>query len=315
MRVLVTGAAGMLGQAVMPALAAAGHEAIGLDLPELDVTDEDSVRGHFGAFRPEWVMHLAAFTKVDECESREKEAFRVNALGAKNVGIAAAGVRAWLLALSTDYVFDGTATRPYREDDATNPVSAYGRSKRSGEGALAWIGDNAGNPHFLVRTSWLFGPGGPNFVDTILAKARAGEALRVVDDQRGSPTYTHDLAEGLLRLMAAEKPSIYHCTNSGDHQVAPARLAHRLKPGIYHCTNSGDCTWYDLAAYALGRAGLRVPLERTDTASFPRPAKRPAYSVLSNGRFQQVTGWRMPAWRDAVTRHLALAAGGTGGKA
>jgi dTDP-4-dehydrorhamnose reductase len=142
--------------------------------------------------------------------------------------------------------------------------------------------------HIIGRTSWLFGPGGGNFVDTILARARAGERLRVVDDQRGSPTFTRDLAQGLLRLA-----------NAG-------------ASGTCHCTNSGDCTWYDLAAHALAHAGLGVPLERTDTASFPRPAKRPAYSVLGNAAFERVTGWRMPAWTDAVERHLAAAAGATG---
>jgi dTDP-4-dehydrorhamnose reductase len=134
----------------------------------------------------------------------------------------------------------------------------------------------------------LFGPGGPNFVDTILARARAGQGLRVVDDQRGSPTFTRDLAQGLLRLLEA-----------GTF-------------GTYHCTNAGDCTWYDLAVHALACAGLDVPLERTDTASFPRPARRPAYSVLSNGRFERVTGWRMPPWQDAVRRHLEATAGASG---
>lgn len=284
MRVLVTGAAGMLGQAVMPALVAAGHAALGLDLPELDVTRIEPVQRAAQDFRPDWVFHLAALTKVDDCEIRRDEAFRVNGEGARHAALAAAGAGAALLALSTDYVFDGTATSPYRESDATSPQSVYGASKWAGEQAVREVHPR----HVIVRTSWLFGPGGGNFVDTILAKARAGERLRVVDDQRGSPTFTRDLAEGLLRLMVAGQP------------------------GTYHCTNSGDCTWYDLAAHALARAGLAVPLERTDTASFPRPAKRPAYSVLGNASFEQVTGWRMPAWTDAVERHLAASAGATG---
>ncbi len=288
MRVLVTGAAGMLGRAVMPALAAAGHAAVGLDLPELDVTRYEGVARAVADHRPEWVIHLAAFTQVDECESRPEEALRVNAKGTQNVALAAGGCRAAVLALSTDYVFDGTATRPYREDDPPNPVSSYGVSKWAGEQAVHLAAQQTGGRCVIARTSWLFGPGGTNFVDTILAKARAGQPLRVVDDQRGSPTFTADLAQGLLRLMAAGQP------------------------GTYHCTNSGDCTWYDLAAHALGCAGLDVPLERADTASFPRPAKRPAYSVLSNERFEQVTGWRMPAWRDAVGRHVAATAGATG---
>ncbi len=284
MRVLVTGAGGMLGQAVMPALAAAGHTTLGLDLPELDVTRLESLQCAAQGFRPDWVFHLASVTKVDECETRREEAFRVNGLGARHAALAAVGVGATLLAISTDYVFDGTARSPYRESDAAGPQSVYGASKWAGEQAVREVDPR----HVIVRTSWLFGPGGSNFVDTILARARAGERLRVVDDQRGSPTFTRDLAQGLLRLVAA-RPS-----------------------GTYHCTNSGDCTWYELAAHALALAGLDVPLERTDTASFPRPAKRPAYSVLGNASFEQVTGWRMPAWPDAVKRHLAAAAGGTG---
>lgn len=284
MRVLVTGAAGMLGHAVMPALRAAGHVALGLDLPELDVTRLEPLQRAVQGFRPDWVFHLAAFTRVDDCEARRDEAFLVNGLGPRHVALAAAESGALLLALSTDYVFDGTATSPYRESDAANPQSVYGASKWAGEQAVREVHPR----HIIVRTSWLFGPGGGNFVDTILARARAGDRLRVVDDQRGSPTFTRDLAQGLLRLA-----------NAG-------------VCGTYHCTNSGDCTWYDLAAHAVASAGLGVPLDRTDTASFPRPAKRPAYSVLGNASFEKVTGWRMPAWPDAVERYLAATAGPTG---
>jgi dTDP-4-dehydrorhamnose reductase len=281
--VLVTGAAGMLGRAVMPALAAAGHTPLGLDLPGLDVTHFAPLERAARDFRPDWLFHLAALTRVDECEARRDEAFLVNAEGARNAALVAAGMGAGVLALSTDYVFDGAATRPYREADPVRPQSVYGASKWEGEKAV-----RAGNPrHLVVRTSWLFGAGGTNFVDTILSRARAGESLRVVDDQRGSPTFTADLAHGLLRLVAG------------------------AAPGTYHCTNSGECTWYDLAAHALACAGLDTPLGRTDTASFPRPAKRPAYSVLGNTLFEQATGWRMPEWQDAVRRHVAAATGGT----
>jgi dTDP-4-dehydrorhamnose reductase len=281
---MVTGARGMLGQAVMPALAAAGHEALGLDLPELDVTRPEVVRAAVRDLRPDWVIHLAALARVDDCETLRDEAFRVNGEGSRHVARAAAEAGAALTAISTDYVFDGTATRPYRESDPARPQSVYGASKWAGEQAVREAHPRAA----VVRTSWLFGPGGTNFVDTILARARSGAALRVVDDQRGSPTFTHDLARGLLRL------------------------AERGATGTFHCTNTGDCTWHELAAYAVARAGLEVTVERTDTASFPRPARRPAYSVLGNEAFERTTGWRMPPWRDAVDRHLALAAGGSG---
>jgi dTDP-4-dehydrorhamnose reductase len=280
MRVLVTGAAGMLGQAVVPALEAAGHEVLGLDLPDVDVARFDPLRRATHGFRPDWLFHLAAFTRVDDCESQLDQAFLVNGLGSRNAALAAAESEAAVLAISTDYVFDGTGTRPYREYDAAAPRSVYGASKWAGEQAVREVHPR----HVIVRTSWLFGPGGPNFVDTILERARAGGPLRVVDDQHGSPTFTRDLAQGLLRLMNA------------------------AQYGTYHCTNSGACTWHDLAAYAVGKAGLAVPVARTDTASFPRPAPRPAWSVLGNHFFEHVTGWRMPPWQDAVDRHLAAGA-------
>ena len=278
MKLLVTGAAGMLGQALVPACAAAGHEVLGIDLPEGDVTRFEALRDRVARFGPDWVLHLAAFTRVDDCESRRDEAFLVNGHGARNAALAAAACGAAILAMSSDYVFDGTATVPYREYDRANPRSVYGASKWAGEQAVREVHPR----HVIVRTSWLFGPGGANFVDTIRARAEAGERLQVVGDQRGSPTFTRDLAQGLLRLV----------------DVA--------QYGTYHCTNSGDCTWYELAEHVLRSAGLDAPLERRDTASFPRPARRPAYSVLANSTFEHVTGWRMPPWRDAVDRHLRI---------
>ena len=281
MRILVTGSRGQLGRALERAGAARGHEVVGVDLPELDVTDRGAVLDLAARVGPAAIVNCAAFTAVDAAEAREAAALAVNATAVGHLAQAANAVGATLVQVSTDYVFDGNGSRPYLEGDPPAPLGAYGRTKLAGELQVA----HANPEHAIVRTAWLFGAGGPNFVDAILARARAGQRLRVVDDQRGSPTFTRDLAEGLLRLMAA-----------GQY-------------GTYHCSNSGDCTWYDLAAYAVERAGLPLAPERTDTASFPRPAKRPAYSVLGNARFEQVTGWRMPPWRDAVDRHLADTAG------
>lgn len=276
MRLFVTGGGGMLAHAVKPVFEVAGHT---LDAPEraaLDVTDAAAVRAAVRDARPDWVLHLAAFTQVDACETEAWRAFAVNGYGAANVAEAARDHGAGITAISTDYVFAGDAREPYQENAAPAPRSTYGASKWVGEEMVRWV-----NPrHQIVRTSWLFGAGGRNFVDTILAKGRAGDALRVVDDQRGAPTWTGHLAEGLLRLVT------------------------RGVLGTFHCTNAGDCTWYDLAAYALERAGLHPPLARTDTASFPRPARRPAWSVLSPERFVQATGWRMPPWQQGVDRHL-----------
>jgi len=274
---LVTGAAGMLAKALVPALEAAGHDVLAPVEAEFDVTrPPDSLVHGIESWRTDWVIHLAAFTKVDDCESQPERAREVNTEGSRNVAIAAHQAGAGMVAISTDYVFDGRATTPYREDHPAAPQSVYGTTKWEGEQAVR----ETVSRHQIVRTAWLYGAGGPNFVDTILRKARAGERLKVVDDQRGSPTFTVDLAEGLTRLLATGRT------------------------GTFHCTNSGDCTWYDLAAHVIAHAGAATSLERTDSAGFPRPAKRPAYSVLSNAAFEAATGWRMPHWKDAVDRYL-----------
>lgn len=277
MRVLITGAGGMLAQALLPTLESAGHEVHPLTRADADVTQPDSLVPAVCSVAPDWVFHLAGFTRVDECESDPDLAYRVNASGARNAALAAKETGAALLSISTDYVFDGAARKPYREQDATHPLSVYGASKWAGEQAVREIQPR----HLIVRTGWLFGHGGVNFIDTILRKAREGESLAVVDDQRGSPTWTRDLAAGLLRLVVAGET------------------------GTFHVTGSGDCTWHELAAHALGRAGLEVPLARTDSASLARPALRPPYSVLDNGAYRKVTGEALPHWKDAVDRYLA----------
>ncbi len=284
MKVLVTGAAGMLARATLPALAAAGHETRALARAEADVTAFEPLRDAARAFGPDWIVHLAAFTKVDDCEARPDHAHAVNAIGSRNAAQAAAECGAAILAISTDYVFDGRGSTPYREHDAAAPRSAYGASKWAGEQAIRHVHPR----HVIVRTSWLFGAGGPNFVDTILRKAEGGEPLQVVNDQIGSPTFTVDLAQALLRLMA------------------------RAQFGTYHVTNGGHGSWYDLAAHALRAAGLDTRLEPVTSEAPPRPAPRPAWSVLGNHWYEHVTGAPMPPWRDAVDRHVAAraAAGG-----
>lgn len=280
MRIVVTGAAGMLARAATRALAEAGHDVIAPPEAEADITSLAALRAVAKSARADWWLNLAAFTKVDDCEAEPDRAYLVNALGAGNVAQVAAETGAAVAHLSTDYVFDGRGTTPYREWDATGPRSVYGASKLAGEHSVRAV-----NPrHLIVRTAWLFGSGGPNFVDTILRKARAGEALRVVDDQRGSPTYTADLAVALARLVGARQL------------------------GTGHVTNRGTCTWYEFARYFVERAGLAVRIEPTDTASFPRPAPRPAYSVMSPMWYEHVTGATMPGWQDAVTRYLAESA-------
>lgn len=276
MKALVTGAGGMLARAVLPMLERGGHETLALDRAALDVADGAAFDSRARAFGPDWIVHLAAFTKVDDCEARSGHAHRVNGEGAGNAARAAAACGAAVLAISTDYVFDGMATRPYSIDAPVGPQSAYGASKLAGEEAVR----RECPRHVIVRTAWLYGTGGPNFVDTILRKARAGEPLKVVDDQRGAPTWTEDLARALGALIERESW------------------------GTFHVTSAGDCTWFDLAAHLVAHAGSIAPLERMSSSELARPARRPAYSVLALDRYEQVTGGTMRPWREAVDAYL-----------
>ena len=281
MKALITGAGGMLGQALCSHLKAEGHELLALTHAMADVSDAAALRAAAGRERYDAVFHLAAFTRVDDCERERERAYLVNALGARNAAVVAAERGAAILYVSTDYVFDGCAREPYREYDAPAPTSAYGASKLAGERAVREV-----NPrHFVVRSSWMFGPGGANFVDTILRKADAGETLRVVDDQRGSPTYSEDLAPALTRIA---RSGLF---------------------GSYHVTNRGECTWHELAAHILALTAPHARLERTTSAALGRPASRPAYSVLSNLIYEKSVGAPLADWRDAVERYLRAARG------
>jgi dTDP-4-dehydrorhamnose reductase len=285
-KVLVTGAGGMLAQAVVPALRRAGHEPIAFARAELDVTDAARVAAAVAGARPDWVCHLAAFTDVDGCETRSDHALRVNGEGAGHVAAAARAAGAAVLSISTDYVFAGDDPRPRRESDPVGPVSAYGRSKLAGEEAV-----RAANPcHLIVRAAWLYGRGGRNFVDTIRERALAGTPLAVVDDQHGSPTWTEDLAVALVELM--------------DRSVT----------GTYHATSTGDCTWHEFAREICAQVGARVEVSRRSSAELARPAKRPAYSVLDTSGLRQALGHELPHWREALARYVAqpVAASGQG---
>lgn len=275
MRAVVTGAGGMLGQALVPALAGAGWDVFPLDRLDADITRRDELRRAFAEARPDWVFHLAAFTRVNECEDREEYARLVNGHGAGNAATAAAETGAAVLFVSTDYVFDGRASEPYREDHPTAPLNAYGRSKEEGEKAT-----RAANPrHLIVRTAWLYGRGGRNFPDQIVEKARQGAPLSVVDDQTGSPTWSRDLAPALVRLV-------------GSGQL-----------GTFHCTSSGQCTWFEYARHLVSAEGLDTPVHAIRSADLGPPV-RPAYSVLSNERYEQATSNRMPNWKDSIDAYL-----------
>jgi dTDP-4-dehydrorhamnose reductase len=277
MRCLVLGGTGMLGQRVVREARSRGWAALGLARSQGDVTDRGRLLGWAGAFRPEVVVNCAAHTKVDACETEPERAFAINEDGAANAAALARAAGARLVHVSTDYVFPGDGTAPYSEDAATGPLSVYGRSKLAGEArALAW------ERAVVVRTSWLFGPGGPNFVATMAALIEAGKLpLRVVDDQVGCPTYTGFLARALLDLAALGAT------------------------GIVHYRNREAVSWY---AFAVAIARLWQPEAQVvpvTTAEFTRPAPRPAYSVLDVGRFEQLAGRRVESWEWGLVETLA----------
>jgi dTDP-4-dehydrorhamnose reductase len=273
-KVLVTGAAGMLGRDVLAAAERAGHEPVGLARADLDVTDAAAVRRTFEAERPDVVVNCAAYTDVDGAEGDEAAATALNGDAAGHVAAAAGAVGASVVQPSTDYVFDGAKRTPYLESDPTAPRSAYGRSKLAGEEAVI----AANERHFVVRTSWLFGVAGRNFVDTMLGLGRDRDELKVVDDQVGCPTYTGHLAGALVRLA------------EGD--------AH----GVHHIAGAGTCSWFEFATEIFRQAGLEVRTVPCTTDEFPRPAPRPEYSVLGSERPDAI---RLPEWREGLAGYLA----------
>jgi dTDP-4-dehydrorhamnose reductase len=275
MKLLVTGSSGMLGHAVTSVASSRGHDVIAAPHQVLDVTNAGAARRMLQRVRPDAVVHCAAFTKVDDAELQPAAAFAVNADGAATMAWAAADVGARFLYPSTDYVFDGKANRAYRPTDATAPLNVYGQSKLAGEAAA-----RTAPLHLIVRTSWLYGACGKNFVNSILERARAGEALRVVGDQRGSPTWTRDLAHTLITLLERDAAS-----------------------GVYHACNQGETTWYSLACATLQLAGINAQVDRITTADLPRPAKRPAFAVLDCTTTEAVAGPMRP-WRDALQEAL-----------
>ncbi|TMV17510.1 dTDP-4-dehydrorhamnose reductase [Paenibacillus thermoaerophilus] len=279
LRVLVTGANGQLGRVVTERLAAAGRTAIGLSRQELDITDAAAVRRAFERFRPHAVIHAAAYTAVDRAESEPDEAYRTNAYGTRHVALAAAAVRAKLVYVSTDYVFDGRSREPYDEFAPTAPLNVYGRSKLAGEMFVRELHRQA----FIVRTSWVYGRHGGNFVKTMLRLGRERTAVDVVDDQTGSPTLADDLAACLLRLVDTDRY------------------------GLYHVSGAGSCTWREFAqaVFDLGFGAGKAEARPVTTAQFPRPARRPAYSVLDH-RALRLNGFPpMRDWREALAEFIA----------
>ncbi len=275
MRVLIFGAGGQLGRDLLRVFQA-DYTVIGLTHGQVNIVEGEAVRLAVRDARPDLVLNAAAYTDVEKAEDDERGAFHVNANGAQRIAEAAAAIEVPVVYFSTDFVFDGTKRTPYTPEDRTSPKSVYAKSKMRGEENSRW-----GNPQsFVVRTAWLYGPGGNNFVEKILEAAKSRPSLRVVSDEIGSPTYTRDLAAATLVLV---KTKAY---------------------GIYHAVNAGSCSRYEFAQAIVKEAGLDTPIAPCSAAEFPMKAARPAYSVLSNEKLKAASGMVMPDWRDGLARYM-----------
>jgi dTDP-4-dehydrorhamnose reductase len=273
MKALIIGATGLLGKALTREWS--GDEVVGLGSRDVDIRDVDKVREVIENHRPDWIVLAAAYTNVDDCERHPELAFAVNRDGAVNVAKTARRVDAKLLFLSSDYVFDGRKTSPYKAEDERNPQSVYGRSKAEAEVRLLEVLPEC----CIARTSWLFGTGGKCFPDTILKLAATRPALDVVSDQRGSPTYSVDLSRAIVTLCRSQAS------------------------GIVHVTNAGECSWFEFAREIVKGGGLATDVRPVSSQQMARPAPRPAYSVLSAESLQPY-GVTMPTWQDALQRYL-----------
>jgi dTDP-4-dehydrorhamnose reductase len=273
MKVLILGASGLLGQALMREWS--GDEVVGLGSRDADIRDSGNVLRTVEGVSPEWIILSAAYTNVDGCEGNRELAFAVNREGAVNVAQAAKRSHAKLLFLSSDYVFDGNKASPYETDDPRNPQSVYGRTKAEAEARLLELLPEC----CIIRTSWLFGTGGKCFPDTILKLAATRTTLDVVNDQRGCPTYTVDLARAIVEL----------CRKGATR--------------IVQATNAGDCSWFEFAREIVHASGLPAEVRPVSSLQMARPAPRPAYSVLSPASLRKF-GITMPAWQDALHRYL-----------
>lgn len=275
-RYLIAGAGGMLGRDLQKALA--GRDVTALARAELDVTDRDAVLAAVAGH--DVVVNASAYTKVDDAETHEDDAYAINALGTENLAVAAARHSARFVTVSTDYVFDGHASEPYAEDTPRDPINAYGRTKAAGE-ELAIAAHPDGT--YVVRTAWLYGAGGANFAKTMVKLAASHETVSVVDDQLGQPTWTGDLAARIVALLDADAPA-----------------------GIYHGTNAGQTSWYGFARAVFAQAGLDPErVKPTDSTTFVRPAPRPSYSVLGHDGWARAGLAPMRPWEDALAAAAA----------
>ena len=277
MKIMIIGSEGMLGHDLVDVLSAE-HEVSTTTIDTLDITDIDKTIKTVKGNNPDVLIHAAAFTDVDASESNPDLAYKVNALGTRNVAIACKEADCAMVYICTDYVFDGTNQTPYYEYDQTKPLGVYGKTKHTGE---VYIRDIL-SKFYIVRTAWLYGYHGPNFVATMLNLAKTNDTISVVNDQIGSPTYTVDLAKAIALLV--KKPSY----------------------GIYHVTNSDHCSWYDFAKEIFKQAEIEVNLKAVTTEEFPRPAPRPKYSVLENYNWRMEGYPKIRSYKEALTDYLKL---------
>ncbi len=278
MKVLVTGARGQLGTDMVYCLERnpVAYQVLGLGRENLDITNTQQVDSILEQEKPEVIIHTAAYTKVDQAETEQDIAYGINAIGTRKLVVGAEKIGAKFVYISTDYVYDGQSSVPYSEFDTTNPQGVYGKSKRAGEEFVLSLSSK----FFIVRTSWVYGKYGANFVKTMLKLGHGGKPIKVVDDQIGSPTYTVDLACFLQKIIETE---FY---------------------GIYHVTNAGSCSWYAFAKAIFEEVGVKVELSPCTTADFPRPAPRPAYSVLDHMGIR-LNGFKdLRPWREALKEFL-----------
>lgn len=276
MLVLVTGVNGQLGYDVLKELTAKGHEAVGVGRSELDITDESAVSSYVQNLSPEAIIHCAAYTNVDAAETDQEGAYKVNALGTKYLAEAAKFVGAKMVYVSTDYVFDGAGTEPYEVNHPTKPLGVYGETKLVGEKFI----QETLEKHFIVRTAWVYGINGNNFVKTMLKLGQDRKELGVVYDQVGSPTYTVDLAKFLVELIDSEKY------------------------GVYHASNEGVCSWHEFAVEIFKQAGMEIQVNPLTSDQFPRPAARPKYSVLSKKKIEEEGFTPLRDWKEALREYL-----------
>ncbi|MBD1401308.1 dTDP-4-dehydrorhamnose reductase [Pelovirga terrestris] len=292
MNIALIGSNGMLASMLKQKIPASYrvHE---FDLPDFDITNSEQVNTVIGALHPDIIINCAAFTKVDLCETKQEAAAMVNGVGPGLLANAAHQVGAVLVHISTDFVFAGDKKSPYSEEDPAAPLSIYGCSKLKGEEAII---NSPLEHYYIIRTSWLYGPGGPNFVETIARLACEREDLGIVADQRGTPTYTGDLAEAIMRLFPRLSPLVT------DLPLPPY--------GLYHYSNQGECTWHEFACEIvdqLQKKGCAVKAKRIipiATEDYPVPARRPQYSVLSKKKYMEATGAEVPEWKESLQTYF-----------